>query len=149
MAKTETKTQDAGFAAMNTFASTATETARTNMERSMAVLGDFSALQKQQLAMMAESAKVATKTMEVMTTRASQYARDIVEDMMTAQRSVTSAKTVKEAIELQAQFAKSSFDRYVEEMNAMTGLFANSMKQVVEPMNAQAGEFVAMMQRRV
>lgn len=148
MAKAE-KTQEAGFAALNTYANTASEAARTQMERSMALVGDLSAMQKQQLSAMTESAKVAGKTMEAFTTRAAQYARDIVEDMMTAQRSVSTAKTVKEAVELQAEFAKSAFDRYLTEVNAMTGLFATSMKSYVEPLNAQAGEFVALMQRRV
>ena len=147
MAKTEKQMQNA-FNTFETFTSASSDAARKGFERSVELMGEMNSFGKQNFAAMSESAKVTAKAFETMSTRAAAYMKGASEDFMSASRSVTSAKSVKEAMELQAGYAKSSFDRYVEELNAWTGLFATSMRDAVEPLNAQAGEFVAMMQRK-
>lgn len=143
------KTAETNFANFAPFATVSGDAARKGFERSMALVGEMTEFNKQNLAAFAESARIAGKTVEVFSTRATAYVKEMMEDMMATGRTVSTAKSVKEAIEAQAEYAKTSFDRYLEEMNAMSGLIANSVKDCVEPLNAQAGEFVAMMQRRV
>lgn len=147
MAKTEKQLEKA-FGTFETFTTASSDAARKNYERSVAFVGEMTELSKQNLAAVTESAQIAGKAIEEMTTRAASYAKEAAEDAMSTTRSISSAKSVKEALEIQAGYAKTSFDRYLEEMNAWTGLFASSMKNAFEPINAQAGEFVALMQRK-
>ncbi len=125
------------------------DVARKSFERSTKMMTEVSAFNKQNLTAMTESAKVAGKAMEEISARAAAFSKESVEDMMSTGRAVTSAKSVKEAMEVQAEYVKTAFDRYLEELNAVTGLMASSMKNCFEPLNAQAGELVAIMQRRV
>lgn len=148
MAKTETQMKST-MNAFENFTSASGDAARKSFERSVALMGEMGEFNKANMAAMAESAQVAGKAIENMSTRAASYAKTSMEQVMEVGRSVSTAKSVKEAMEIQADFAKSAFDRYLEELNAWTGLMASSMKDCMEPLNSQAGEFVAMMQRRV
>lgn len=147
MAKTENQMKSA-MNAFENFSTASSDAAKKSFERSVALMGEMGEFSKANMAAVAESAQVAGKAAEQIGTRAASYTKEAVEHAMEVGRSVSTAKSVKEAIEIQADFAKTSFDRYLEEMNAWTGLMASSMKSCIEPLNAQAGEFVAMMQRR-
>lgn len=147
MAKTENQMKSA-MNAFENFSTASSDAAKKSFERSVALMGEMGEFGKANMAAVAESAQVAGKAAEEMGTRAVSFAKESMEQMMETGRSVSTAKSVKEAMEIQAEYAKTSFDRYLEEVNAWTGLMASSMKSCIEPINAQAGEFVAMMQRR-
>ena len=144
MSKSASKTLEGTFDA---FSGTANETMKKSYERSMEMLGEFGELQKQNMEAMAESSRIATKGMEELGARAAAYSRGAFEKGVEASRSMTSAQSMQEAFELQANYTKSAFETYLEEMNAMTGMFASMVREAAAPLNSQAGKFVSVMQK--
>ena len=110
-------------------------------------MGEFGELQKQNLDAMAESTRAATKGMETISSHAAAYSREAFEKGVEAARSVTSAQSVQEAMELQTGYTKSAFEAYLEEMNTLTGMFASMVREASAPLNSQAGKFATLMQK--
>lgn len=144
MAKSASKTFESAFDA---FSGNANETMKKSYERSVEMMGEFGELQKENMEAMAESTRIATKGVEELGTRAAAYSRGAFEKGVEAARTLTSAQSVQEAMELQANFTKSAFETYLEEVNAMTGMFASMVREAAAPLNAQAGKFVSTVQK--
>lgn len=144
MATSAKKTVETAF---ETFSTTANETMKKSYERSMEMMGEVGELQKKNMEAFAESSRITTKGLEELGTRAAFYSRDAFEKGVEAARSMGGAQSVQEAMEMQASFTKSAFEAYLEEMNAMTGMFASLVREASAPLNTQAGEFVSMMQK--
>ena len=144
MATSAKKTVETAF---ETFSTTANETMKKSYERSMELMGEVGELQKKNMEAFAESSRITTKGLEELGTRAASYSRDAFEKGVEAARSMGGAQSVQEAMEMQASFTKSAFEAYLEEMNAMTGMFASLVREASAPLNTQAGEFVSMMQK--
>ncbi|MEO1015928.1 MAG: phasin family protein [Pseudomonadota bacterium] len=122
------------------------EMMQKGLDRAMSFAGEFGDIGRGNVAAMTESAKAARKGMEALNTRAMEYMKDAVETGAAATKSVTSAKSLQEAIELQSNFAKAAFEKYVAELNAMTSLMSATMRDAAEPLNAQAGAVVEKLQ---
>lgn len=144
MAKSTTVKAEKMFEALS---GSANETLKKNYERSMELMGEMGELSKKNLEAVAESTRITTKGFEELGTRAAAYSRDAMEKGVEAARGMTGAKSVQEALELQANYTKSAFEAYLEEVNAMTGMFASMVRKASEPLNAQAGTFMNMMQK--
>lgn len=144
MAKSASKTLESNFDA---FSSTASDTMKKSYERSLEMFGEFGEIQKKNIEAMTESTRITTKGMEELGTRAAAYSKGAFEKGVEAARTVSSAQSVQEAMELQANFTKSAFESYLEEVNAMTGMFASMVREAAAPINTQAGEFVSKMQK--
>ena len=144
MAKSAAKTVETAF---DSFSTQANETMKKSYERSMEMMGEVGELQKKNMEAFAESTRITTKGIEELSTRAASYSRDAFEKGVEAARSMSSAQSVQEAMEMQANFTKSAFESYLGEMNAMTGMFASLVREASAPLNSQAGEFVSMMQK--
>ena len=144
MATSAKKTVETAF---ETFSTTANDTMKKSYERSMEMMGEVGELQKKNMEAFAESSRITTKGLEELGTRAASYSRDAFEKGVEAARSMGGAQSVQEAMEMQASFTKSAFEAYLEEMNAMTGMFASLVREASAPLNTQAGEFVSMMQK--
>jgi len=130
-----------------TFSTTANETFKKSYDRSVELMGDMNAFSKSNMEAMAESTRIATKGFEQLGTRAATYSRDSFEKGVEAARSLTSAKSVQEAIELQTNYSKTAFETYLEELNQMTGMFASMVREASEPLNTQASKFVSTLQK--
>ncbi len=126
----------------------ASETLRKGYERSVGVMGEMGELSKKNMEAVAESTKITTKAMEDIGTRYADFSRGTFERGMEAAKSMTSAQSVQEAMEMQAGYAKSFMETYLEEVNALTGRFASMVKDASAPINAQAGQVVSTLQAR-
>lgn len=144
MAKASTAKTEKMFEALS---GTTNETLKKSYERSVELMSEMGELSKKNLDAVAESTKITTQGFEEIGTRAAAYQRDAYEKGVEAAKSMTGVKSVQEAMELQADYTKSAFETYLEEMNAMTGMFASMVRKASEPLNAQAGTFVSMMQK--
>ncbi len=146
MAKGNGKSTAAGLEAFEQFTAAPSEALKQSMERAMSFAGDFNEIGRANMAAVAESVKVARKGAEAINTRAMGYMKDAMEAGAEATKTVTSAKSFQEAVEAQTTFAKTAFEKYVAELNAMAGLMSTTMKDAVEPINAQAGVVVEKLQ---
>jgi phasin family protein len=148
MTKTAPKSAPALAQTVEAMTSASGEMMRKSYDRSVAMMTEMADISKRNFDAYAASVSVAGKGLEAINQRAFQYTKDQMEASMSVARELTSAKTLKEVLETQAEFAKKSFETYVEEANAMSGLVQTMVKDAVQPINSQAGQVVAFMQRR-
>ena len=83
------------------------------------------------------SVTAATKGAEALGAQAIAYSKKSVEDHVAAAKSLTSAKSVQEVVELQTAWAKSALEGYLAEVNKASETVAASVKETLTPLNAR------------
>jgi len=93
-----------------------------------------------------KSANVTTKGLENLQAEVTAFHKQSVEDTVAATKAIFAAKTVHEAFEVQADFTKSAFDAYVQQMNRMSDIWLATAKDAAEPLTARLNAFVTIAQ---
>jgi len=140
MAKTKVQTP---FDMMNGMAP---ESVRENMEKMMSFAGEFTALSRDGITAATESARVSAKGAQELNSKAMAYMQEAMTSGVEATKTVSAAKSVQEAMELQADFAKGAFDQYMKQCGEFASLCAAMMKDAAEPLNAHASQVVEKLQ---
>ena len=65
------------------------------------------------------------------------FAKKSIEDGVTATKALMGAKTVKELVDLQSDFAKTSFDELMSKTSKLGEMYAKVTQQAFEPFNAR------------
>ncbi|HEX4183000.1 MAG TPA: TIGR01841 family phasin [Caulobacteraceae bacterium] len=107
------------------------------VEKSLIALNEVNAQSKQNLEAVVASVTAATKGCETLGAHAIAYSKKTLQDNVAAAKSLSSARSVQEAIELQTAWAKSAMEAYLTEMNAASEIVATSVKETVTPLNAR------------
>jgi phasin family protein len=119
---------------------------KDSFEKSLATLAEMNAHSKKNLEAVVAAVTAATKGAESLGARAMAYSKKSMEDQIAAAKSLAAAKSVQEAIELQTNFAKSSFEAYVAEVTHMSETVAASVKETVAPINERVTAMVERVQ---
>ena len=141
-----TAKQDSAKQAFETMTSASNEAVKEGFEKSLSALNEFSAFQKESVDAVIASATATSKSLEEMNASVVAFAKKSMEDSVSAAKSISGAKSVQEVIEIQADFAKSSFDAYVGEMNKHTDLVSALFKDGFKPLNDRVAAAVEVMQ---
>ncbi|MCI4644746.1 MAG: phasin family protein [Hyphomonadaceae bacterium] len=122
------------------------ESVRENMDKFMSLAGEMTELSRDGLSAATASAQASAKGAQEINTKALSFFQDAMATGMEASKSVSSAKSVQEAMELQATYAKSAFDTCMKQFGEMASLYAATFKEAAAPLNAHAGTMVEKMQ---
>ena len=106
-------------------------------EKSLTALNDINAHSKSNLEAVVASVTAATKGAETLGAETLAYSKKSLEDHVSAAKSLSSARSIQEAVELQTAWAKSAMEAYMAEMNAASEIVAASLKETVTPLNAR------------
>ena len=129
-----------------TFTAASNDAVKDGIEKSMAAVNDLSAFHKNSVEAVIASATTASKGFEELNALAAGYAKKSMEDGMTAAKSLASAKSVQEVIEIQSEYTKSSLEAYLAEMNKVSDHGSSIMKDSLKPLNERFAAAVEMMQ---
>lgn len=129
-----------------TFTTASNDAVKDGIEKSMAAVNDLSAFHKNSVEAVIASATTASKGFEELNALAAGYAKKSMEDGMTAAKSLASAKSVQEVIEIQSEYTKSSLEAYLAEMNKVSDHMSSIMKDSLKPLNERFAAAVEMMQ---
>lgn len=124
------------------FSANTPEAVRENMDRMMGLAGEMTELSREGFTAATESAQLSAKGMQEFNSRAMMFFQGAMQSGVEVSKSVATAKSVQEAMELQASFAKTAFDTYMKQVGEMAGLCATTMKDAAAPLNAHAGTVV-------
>jgi phasin family protein len=114
----------------------ATTTAfKDGVEKTLTALNDANALSKKNLEAVVASVTAATKGAEALGAQAMAYSKTAFETQISAAKSLSGAKSVQEALELQTTFAKTAMETFMAEMGKMTETLTASVKDSVKPLN--------------
>ncbi len=72
-----------------------------------------------------------------------EFTKTTVEHGVETARAVFSTKNVKDALEIQSGFARSTFDRYMSEANKLSELSARTTSDAMAPLKQRVDEVVA------
>ncbi|MEL6566810.1 MAG: phasin family protein [Pseudomonadota bacterium] len=122
------------------------ETVRENMDRFMSLAGEMTELSREGLTAATASAQASAKGAQEINTKALSFFQESMATGMEASKTVGAAKSLQEAMELQATFAKTAFDTCMKQFGEMATLYASTMKEASAPLNAHAGTMVEKLQ---
>lgn len=115
---------------------------KDSIEKSLSALGEVNADSKKNLEAVVASVTAATKGAEALGAQAMAYSKKALDDQVAAAKSLSSAKSVQDVVELQTAFAKSALETYVAEMNKASETVAASVKECFQPINERVTAFV-------
>lgn len=116
------------------------------VEKSLTSLNDANAHSKKNLEAVIASVSAATKGAEALGAQAMAYSKKAVEDQVAAAKSLSSAKSIQEVVELQTSFAKTAMEAYMAEVSKMGETVAASLKDSVKPINERVTAMVERLQ---
>jgi phasin family protein len=107
------------------------------VEKSLTAMNELNAHSKHNLEAMVASATAATKGAEALGSQVMAFSKMAIEHNMAAAKSLSSARSVQEAVELQTAWAKSTLEAYLAEVNKASETVAASVKETLTPINAR------------
>jgi phasin family protein len=128
------------------FAATGNQAFKDNMEKSLAAFADLNAHSKRNLEAVVASVTAATKGAEALGAQAMAYSKKAAEDHIAATKTLTSAKSLQEAVELQTTYAKSFLDSYLSELNRWSDTVSGSVRESMRPINERVSAVVEQFQ---
>ncbi len=115
---------------------------KDGVEKTLAALNEANAHSKKNLEAVVASATAATKGAEALGAQAMAYSKTLFDNQVAAARTLASAKSVQEVVELQTAYAKSALEAYIAEVGKMTDIVAASAKDAIKPINERVTETV-------
>ena len=106
-------------------------------DKSLSALNDINTHSKSNLEAVVASVTAATKGAETLGAETLAYSKKSLEDHVSAAKSLSSARSVQEAVELQTAWAKSTMEAYIAQMNKASEIVAASVKASMTPLNAR------------
>jgi phasin family protein len=119
---------------------------KDGVEKTLAALNEANTYSKKNLEAMVASVTAATKGAEALGAQAMAFSKSAFESQVTAAKSLASAKSVQEVVELQTSFAKSALEAYMAEMGRMSETVSASVKDSLKPLNERVTAAVEKMQ---
>ena len=130
------------------FAETSNQAFKDSVEKSMATFADLNAQSKRNMEALVASVTAATKGAETLGAQAMAFSKKSVEDQVAAAKTLSSAKSLQEAVELQTSFAKTSLDAYLAEVNKWSDIVSGSVRESLRPINERVSAAVEQFQTR-
>lgn len=84
-----------------------------------------------------KAANAAGKGVETLHNEMYHFSKQSVEETVAATKAVLGARSVHEAIEIQSDFARNSFDTYVGQMNRFNEIMLSTTKEALEPIQSR------------
>ncbi len=122
-------------ATVEQFTNAGNQAFKDNVEKSLAALNEANAHSKQNLEAIVASVTAATKGAEALGAQAIAFSKQSVEEQVAAAKSLASAKSVQEAVELQTAWAKSALEAYLAQVSKMSETVSASVKESLKPLN--------------
>jgi phasin family protein len=138
---TATKTKKAtanGAESVEAVLKNGTETLKEGFEKFTQGYEQLVAFNKETAEAVVESATKAGKGVETINTGVFSYTSQTVEDGIAATKAILASTTLQDALERQAEFAKTAFETYVSEMTKIREIALDTAKTASEPLQARA-----------
>ena len=111
--------------------------AKTAFEKSTKLSEEFADLTKGNLEAPAESAKIAAKNAEALAQEAADYSKKSFETATATMKRYSAVKSPAELIQLNGEFAKTSFDSTVAELSKVSETITKMMGEVFQPLSSR------------
>ena len=131
---------------VDTFTAASSAAFKEGVEKTLAGLNEANSVQKKNLEALIASVTAATKGAEALGAQAIAYSKAGFENQVAAAKSLASAKSVQEVVELQTAYAKTFLEGYLAEVGKMSETVSASVKDTVKPLNERVTAVVERLQ---
>jgi phasin family protein len=128
------------------FAATGNQAFKDGVEKSLAAFADANSHSKRNMEAMVASVTAATKGAETLGSQITAYSKKATEEHIAATKTLTSVKSLQEAVEFQTAYAKSFMDSYLAEVNKWSEIVSGSVKESIRPINERVSAVVEQFQ---
>jgi len=128
-AETAKKAKDTAETALKNGA----EAFKNGMENAVKGYDQFLGFGKENVEAYLRSANATGKGVETLQNELYLFSKQSVEETLATTKAVLGAKTVHEALEIQADFAKTAFEAYVGQVNRLNEIMLSTAKDALEP----------------
>jgi phasin family protein len=118
------------------------EMTKSQFEKAAKSAGDVASFNKETVEALVKSANATAKGVEAFNAEVVAFSKQSIEDTIAAAKAMMGARSMKEFVELQTDFSKSSFDAMVNQSTKMADLFMGTAKDAIEPIQARAATVV-------
>ncbi|HEY1708645.1 MAG TPA: phasin family protein [Rhizomicrobium sp.] len=125
---------------------TGAETLKAGFEKAVKNYDKLVGFGKENVEAYVKSANVAGKGVETLHNELFGYSKQSIEGSIAATKALMGAKSVHEAFELQADYAKTAFDAYIGEITKISELFVSTSKEAFEPIQGRYQAWVEAVQ---
>lgn len=108
---------------------------KDGVEKSLAAMNEMNAHSKQNLEAMVAAATASAKGAEALGAQAMAFSKTLFDHQVSAAKSLASAKSVQDVVELQTAFAKTALETYMAGFGQMTETVSASVKESMKPLN--------------
>ena len=115
---------------------------KDGVEKSMAAMTEMNTLSKKNMEAVVASATATAKGAETLSAQAMAFSKTMFDSQVTAAKSLASAKSVQELVELQTTFAKSAMETYMSQFGKMSETMSASVKESMKPINERVAAVV-------
>jgi phasin family protein len=98
---------------------------------------DFQKLSKENIEAYVQASTIVAKGFEQLGKAWMAFSQEALEQSATAAKALLGAKSVREAVDLQTEFAKTSFDKFVAESTKLSEQTVKTANEAFEPINAR------------
>ncbi|HWY15246.1 MAG TPA: TIGR01841 family phasin [Rhizomicrobium sp.] len=115
---------------------------KTGFEKAVRSYDNFFGYSRETVEAYVKAANAAGKGVETLNNELYTYSKQSVEDSISATRALFASKSVHEALELQTDFVKSSFDAYVGQMTKLSEIMFSATKEAISPLQGRVQAWV-------
>ena len=119
---------------------------KDGVEKTLAAFSEANSLSKKNLEAVVASVTAAAKGAETVGAQAMAFSKKAFDDQISAARSLASAKSVQEVVELQSTLARSFLENYMSEVGKLTETVSTSVKDSMKPLNERVTDIVERIQ---
>ena len=119
---------------------------KDGVEKALAAINEANTYSKKNLEAIVASVAAAAKGAETVGAQTMAFSKKAFDDQVAAARSMASAKSVQEVVELQTSFARSFLEAYMAEMGKLTETVSTSVKESLKPLNERVTDVVERVQ---
>jgi len=112
-------------------------TGRERMEAAVRGYQDAATFGKDTVQAIVAAGNAAAKQMEAISAELLAYNKSALEDGIAAAKALMTAKTLKEVLDLQTEFAKSAFDSYLAQTAKLGEMTVKLAQQSIDPINTR------------
>jgi phasin family protein len=137
---------DTAKSTVDTFTTASNAAFKDGVEKTLTALNEANTISTKNHEALIASVTAATKGAEALGAQAIAYSKAGFENQVAAAKSLASAKSVQEVVELQTAFAKTFLEGYLAEVGKMSETVSASVKDTVKPLNERVTAVVERLQ---
>jgi phasin family protein len=119
---------------------------KDGVEKTLAAFSEANTHSKKNLEAVVASVTAAAKGAETVGAQAMAFSKKTFDDQVAAARTLATAKSVQEVVELQTTLARTFLEGYMAEVGKLTETVSSSVKDSMKPLNERVTDMVEKLQ---